>query len=28
MREWAEDALRETERIPGLDPPEPQAQQQ
>jgi glutathione S-transferase len=28
MREWAEDAARETERIPGLDPPEPQAQQQ
>ena len=28
MREWAEDAVRETERIPGLDPPEAQAQQQ
>ena len=28
MREWSEDASRETERIPGLDPLEPQAQQQ
>ena len=27
MREWSEDAARETERIPGLDPLEPQAQQ-
>lgn len=27
MREWADDASRETERIPGLDQPEPQAQQ-
>ena len=28
MREWAADAARETERIPGLEPPEAQAQQQ
>jgi len=27
MREWAVDAARETERIPGFDPPELQAQQ-
>ena len=27
MREWAADAARETERIPGFDPPELQAQQ-
>jgi glutathione S-transferase len=28
MREWAADAARESERIPGLEPPEAQAQQQ
>jgi len=28
MREWSESGARETERIPGLDPFEPQAQQQ
>ena len=28
MREWAADAARETERVPGLDPPELQGQQQ
>ena len=27
MREWAAEAARETERIPGFDPPESQAQQ-
>ena len=27
MREWSADATRETERIPGFDPPELQAQQ-
>jgi glutathione S-transferase len=28
MREWALDAARETERVPGLDPPGPQPLQQ
>jgi glutathione S-transferase len=27
MREWAESAARESERVPGLDPPGPRAQQ-